>query len=188
MSNPFAPQVVGAEPEPVDPFTVSKRTYQRSLPIADVSDDQLVEWFRDVHVPQLITARQGIADRSTRRLAVEPVLTDPQHYQHPARTSWVYQYAAMCDAEQVAIETALVQVYHLHRTWLHFIPYQRKRYGLDALVGVHAAVKHLGRELAFITTGPVQDASPLPTGYEPPPGCYARLPPNLLHTIDAVPF
>jgi hypothetical protein len=189
MSNPFAAQIVGVEPEPIDPWTASRQLFQQSLPIPDgVPDAQLVAWFTDVHVPQLIAARLQITAVSAPRRKVEPILEDPQHFTHPARASWVSQYAALCDAEQVPIELALVEIHHLHKIWLHFIPYQRKAHGLDQLVGVKAAVKHLGRELAFIAKGPLQDASPLPSGYEPPPGCFARLPPNLLHTIDQVPF
>lgn len=193
MPNPFAPQVVGA-PEPAeetmgDIFQRQQEAFQRSLQIElGTPPDQLVEWFLHTHIPQLIEARKRIAVAATKRMAVEPVLQDPQHFEHPARQVWVSQYAAMCDAEQIPIELAMVEIHHLYRTWLHFVPYERKAYGLDIAVGVHGAVKHLGRELAFIAKGPIQDASPLPSGYEPPPGCFARLPPNLVRTIDQVPF
>lgn len=162
--------------------------YHRALLVDPAHTVEQVVTLFNVCLDILILWRGKVGEIAPRRIAVEPVLDDPAHDDHPGRPSWVMQYGAMVREESVALEHVVVETWALNRFWWHLKPRDRKTHGLDVLVGLHYARQDIGRDLPFLTTGPLQDQAPLPIPYEPPEGFYDGVVPNFQTMLNHCPF
>jgi len=182
-----ARQPVRPDPEPEVPDD-SLDSYHRALLVDPANTPEQVAALFRVIVPILVMWRQQAGPLAVKRLAVEPVLDDPAHDDHPARASWMHQYAQLCREEMDAMHHVVKETWGLHRFWRHLSPRERKEYGLDGLVGLHHCQQDLGRHVAFITTGPLQEQAPLPDPYEPPEPFIRELVPTFWRMLDRPPF
>ena len=182
VRSPFTREPVDALPDD------GLDAYHRALLVDPANTvDQVASHFR-ICVDLLIHWRRQVAAIAPRRIAVEPVFEDPANDDHPARASWACQYAAMVQQEKTALHHVCNEAWALNRFWRHLTPRDRKTHGFDALVGVRYTRQDIGQEVPFMTTGPLQDAAPLPVPYELPEGFTDELVPNFKLMLNICPF